>query len=569
MSDDPSTQIPPSRPAIQKPQAQPAELTHRQILNIVSGLLMGIFLIAIDQTVTTTSIRVIADDFGGYSQQAWVTTAYLVTSTIVMLMYGKLSDIFGRKPAYLFAISVFIIGSVACACATSMYELAAFRAVQGIGAGGLSVQAFTILGEIVAPRQRARYQGYFLAVFTIAAIIGPLVGGFFASQQSIAAVAGWRWSFLINVPLGLAALIIVFRVLNLPHTRRAHRIDWFGSVALTVALVPLLVAAQFGQQWGWESVRSVACFVVFGVGALAFVWVENAMKENALLPLGVFHDPRFTQGIVLSFILGASLLGVFTLLSQYFQVVLSADPTRAGVELLPGIVGTTLGTLGSGQIISRTGRYRVSSIVAAIITALSLFFLAVLSGKENLAALLPVTFAFGLALGCFSQPLTLVIQNILPARQLGISTAAVTFFRQVGGTLGLAVFLSIWFAVTPTAIAHHVDSAIRRPAYNQDLAQAAKQTTDGAARQLVTGLSSGNTGAAQGVVHNTAVLQSLPAAVSSPIRQAFADSMGTVFLVSAGLALVALVVLLFWKPVQLRAKAGAQEAAKERSAAPS
>ncbi|MFF4797258.1 MDR family MFS transporter [Streptomyces sp. NPDC001351] len=556
------------RTLAQKPESPPAALTHRQILYIVSGLLMGIFLIAMEQTVVATSIRVIADDFGGYSQQAWVTTAYLVTSTIVTPLYGKLSDLFGRKPSYLFAVSVFMIGSTACACATSMYELAAFRAVQGIGAGGLSVLAFTILGEIVAPRERARYQGYFLAVFTGSSVIGPLIGGFLSNSQSIAGITGWRWAFLINVPLGLVTLLVVYRVLNIQHARRAGvRIDWIGGVVLTVALTPMLVVAQFGQEWGWGSGRSVACFVVFGVGTLLFLWVEKWMDTSALLPLRVFRNLRFSQGTVLAFILGALVLGLFSLVPQYFQVVLGAGPTHAGVLLLPMIAGTIAGALTSGQIISRTGTYRIHSIVSAVLTVLSMFLLYVLSGTESLPALLPVTFAFGLGIGCFSQPITLVMQNILPARDLGISTAAATFFRQIGGTAGVAVLLSVWFALTPSAIARHVDSALRQPAYRREVAQAAQNTHDQAARQLISALNSGNTGAAREVVHNTSSLQTLPRSVSYPLRQAFAESMSTVFLVSAALAAVGLLLLVFWKPVALRAKAGAQEAAKERAAA--
>ncbi|WP_328746830.1 MFS transporter [Streptomyces sp. NBC_00285] len=556
------------RPTMQKPESPPAALTHRQILYIVSGLLMGIFLIAMEQTVVATSIRVIADDFGGYSQQAWVTTAYLVTSTIVTPLYGKLSDLFGRKPAYLFAVSVFMLGSTACACATSMYELAVFRAVQGIGAGGLSVLAFTILGEIVAPRERARYQGYFLAVFTGSSVIGPLIGGVLANSHTIAGITGWRWAFLINVPLGLVALFVVYRVLNIQHARREGvRIDWIGSAALTVALTPLLVVAQFGQEWGWRSGRSVVCIVVFGVGTLLFLWIEKRMDQNALLPLRVFRNTQFSQGAVLAFVLGALVLVPFSLVPQYFQVVLGAGPTRAGALLLPMIAGTIAGALTSGQIISRTGTYRVHSVASAILTVVSMFLLYALSGTENLAALLPVTFAFGLGIGCFSQPITLVMQNILPARDLGISTATATFFRQIGGTTGVAVLLSVWFALTPSALTHHVNSALRDTAYQQEVARAAQGTHDHTTQQLVTALDSGNTGAAQDVVHDTSALQTLPRAVSYPLRQAFADSMGTVFLVTAALAVVGLLILVFWKPVALRAKAGTQEAARERTAA--
>ncbi|WP_225978525.1 MDR family MFS transporter [Gandjariella thermophila] len=534
----------------------------------MSGLLMGIFLIAMEQTVVATSVRVIADDLGDYTEQAWVTTAYLVTSTIVTPLYGKVSDIFGRKPCYLFAISLFMLGSLACACATSMYELAAFRAVQGIGAGGLGVLAFTILGEIVAPRERARYQGYFLAVFTGSSVLGPVIGGLFANAQSIAGITGWRWVFLINVPFGLAALAVVVKVLDIQHLRREGvRLDWIGGVLLTIALGPMLVVAEFGQVWGWGSVPAVACFVVFGVGLLAFLWTERRMGANALLPLHIFRNPRFSQGTVLAFILGALMIGTFSLLPQYFQVVLGAEPTHAGVLLLPMIAGTIVGALVSGQVISRTGGYRVHSLVSAVVTVASMFLMYVLSGTENQWALLPVTFALGAGIGCFNQPITLVMQNILPARDLGISTAAATFFRQIGGTVGVAVFLALWFALTPSAMAGQVGSAIRQPAFRQELAQTAKGVADPAARQLVASLNSGNTDAAQNVVHNTSVLQALPDSVSYPLRQAFADSMSTVFLVATAFAVAGLVVMVLWKSVPLRAKAGAQEAAKERAAA--
>jgi EmrB/QacA subfamily drug resistance transporter len=530
---------------------------------------MGLFLIAMEQTVVATSIRVIADDLGDYTSQAWVTTAYLVTSTLVTPLYGRLSEIFGHKRCYLVAIALFMLGSLACACATSMYELAVFRAIQGIGAGGLSVLAFTILGELVAPRERARYQGYFLAVFTGSSVLGPLIGGFFANAHSIAGVTGWRWVFLINVPFGLAALAVVTKVLNIHHVRRdGVGIDWLGSVAFTIALGPLLVVTQFGHDWGWGAVRSVACFVVFGVGLLAFLWIERRMGDNALLPLHIFRNLRFSQGAVLAFILGALVIGTFSLVPQYLQVVLGAGPTHAGVLLLPMIAGTIAGALTSGQIISRTGGYRVHSLITAAITVASLFAMYLLSGSTNLWALLPVTLALGFGIGCFSQPITLVMQNTLPARNIGVSTAAATFFRQIGGTAGAAVFLSLWFALTPSALTSHTASAIGQPAFRADLTRAAANpATDATARHLVQALRSGNTAATQNVVHNTSVLQKLPDAVSYPLRQAFAESMGTVFLVATVLAAVGLIVMVFWKSVPLRAKAGVQEKAKEQASA--
>src|SRR5215470_15732342 len=223
--------------------ADSGALTHRQILTILTGLLMAMFLAALDQTVVSTAIRTIADDLNGFSLQVWATTAFLITSTISTPLYGKLSDMYGRKPFILFAISIFIIGSMLCGLSQSMYELAAFRAVQGIGAGGLFSLSLAIIGDIVSPRDRPKYQGYFLAVFGTSSVLGPVLGGFFAGSASILGISGWRWIFYINVPLAAAALYVVSRVLHVPHHRRQHRIDWPGAVALIACLVPLLVVA--------------------------------------------------------------------------------------------------------------------------------------------------------------------------------------------------------------------------------------------------------------------------------------------------------------------------------------
>src|SRR6201991_2294695 len=222
--------------------------------------MLGMFLAALDQTIVASAIRTIGDDLHARSVQAWVTTAYLITATISTPLYGKLSDIYGRKRFFLAAITIFVIGSAACSFATSMYMLAGFRAFQGLGAGGLFSLALAIVGDIVPPRERARYQGYFLAVFGTASVLGPVVGGFLAGQSTIAGIAGWRWVFLVNVPIGLVALVVVSKVLHLPHSRNEHRIDWWGAVTITVGLVPLLIIAEQGQQWGWSSVRALVCY---------------------------------------------------------------------------------------------------------------------------------------------------------------------------------------------------------------------------------------------------------------------------------------------------------------------
>src|SRR5436190_6705475 len=275
-----------------QPPAAPADLgeySHRQILTIISGLMMGMFLGALDQTIVSTAIRTISDDLHGLSVQAWVTTAYLITSTITTPIYGKLGDIYGRKKLFMFAISVFIAGSALCSFATSMYMLAAFRAVQGIGAGGLFTLVLAIIGDIVSPRERARYTGYFMATFGTSSVLGPVIGGFLASHAVIPGLTGWRWVFLVNVPIGIAALFVVYRTLHLSHHRRDARIDWWGAATLMVGLVPLLTIAEQGREWGWSSSQALCCYLLGAASLGSFYAVERRMGDGAMIPLRMFR----------------------------------------------------------------------------------------------------------------------------------------------------------------------------------------------------------------------------------------------------------------------------------------
>ena len=281
-------------------------LTHKQIVTILAGLMMGMFLAALDQTIVATAIRTISDDLKGLDEQAWATTAYLITSTIVTPLYGKLSDIYGRKKFFSTAITIFIVGSVLCTLSQSMLQLAFYRAVQGLGAGGLFSLALAIIGDIVPPRERAKYQGYFLAVFGTSSVLGPVIGGFFAGQATILGVDGWRWVFLVNVPIGIAALLVVSRTLHLQHTR--------------------LVAEQ-GRDWGWGSGRSIACFVIGGLGVVAFLLVERAMKEEALLPLTLFQERTVAVASGASVLIGMAMFGGLASLPLYLQIVKGASPT--------------------------------------------------------------------------------------------------------------------------------------------------------------------------------------------------------------------------------------------------
>lgn len=428
-------------------------MSHREILFVIFGLMAGMFLSALDQTVVGTAIRTIGDDLHGLSQQAWVTTAYLIVSTIATPIYGKLSDIFGRRPLFIFAIVVFVIGSFLASFSTSMVELAAFRAIQGLGAGGLMSMPLAIMGDMLAPRERAKYQGYFLAVFGISSLIGPLVGGLFAGADQILWIAGWRWVFLINVPIGVIALFMVIRFLHLPK-RDVHsvRIDWWGAAAVIMALVPLLLVAEQGREWGWDSAGSIACYVIGVVGIFAFILIEMWMKDDALIPLKLFRSSTFSMATIIGVFVGFGMFGAMLTIPLYLQLVLGATPTESGLQMLPMILGLMISSIASGQIISRTGHYRQFPIIGTAMLSGGFFYLTFLKYDSSYWFLAGAMLLIGLGLGQLMQTLTIASQNSVGLRDMGVATSASTFFRQIGGTLGTAIMLSLLFTVFPANI---------------------------------------------------------------------------------------------------------------------
>jgi EmrB/QacA subfamily drug resistance transporter len=541
------------------PQPVAGALSHRQILTILVGLLLGMFLAALDQTVVSTAMRTIADDLQGFSLQAWATTAFLITSTISTPLYGKLSDIYGRKGFFLFAIGVFIVGSALCGLAQSMYELAAFRGIQGVGAGGLFSLALAIIGDIVPPRERAKYQGYFLAVFGTSSVLGPLLGGFFAGTGSILGISGWRWIFYINVPIAAIAMIVVVRVLHLPHTRRDHRIDWPGALALIVGLVPLLIAAEQGQSWGWGSGRSVACYLVGAAGIVMFLLIERWYKEDALLPLRLFRGRTFAIGSASSFVLGMAMFGGLLVLPLYLQIVKGSSPTKAGLETLPLVLGIMFGSIFSGQMISRTGRYRIFPIVGSLVMLASLLLFTTIGADTPLWRTMLIMALMGIGLGGNMQPIVTAVQNAVGPREIGVATSSVTFFRSMGGTLGAAVFLSILFSVLTGKIQSAFTSAAGTPAFQQaaaahpDQVKALQQASSGGASSL----------------NDTAFVNRLASALAHPFKVGFADSMHVVFLTASGVMLVGLVIILFLPELTLRANSAvAARAAEDALAVP-
>jgi EmrB/QacA subfamily drug resistance transporter len=440
-----------AQPAASKPQDSKPIMTHRQILLVIYGLMAGMFLSSLDQTIVGTAIRTIGDDLHGLNDQAWVTTAYLITSTIAVPIYGKLSDIFGRRPLYIFGIIVFLIGSLMSTFSTSMLMLAGFRAFQGIGAGALMSLPLAIMGDILAPRERAKYQGYFLAVFGVSSVIGPLVGGLFAGANQILWITGWRWVFLINIPIGIIALLMVLAFLHLPKfTAHAKpRIDWFGATAIIVTLVPVLLAAEKGSDWGWASGLSITCYIIAAVGLIAFLIIETYMKEDAIIMLSLFRNRTFSMATILGVLVGFGMFGAMLTLPLYLQIVFGLSPTASGFATLPMMAGLMIASIGSGQIIARTGRYGIFPISGTFVTGLGFLVLTFITYDKPIWFIFIAMFLIGLGLGQLMQTLTLATQNAVQPHQMGVATGASTFFRQIGGTLGVAVLLSVLFAALP------------------------------------------------------------------------------------------------------------------------
>lgn len=518
-----------ARPAPSGPLA--GALTHRQIMVVLSGLLLGMFLASLDQTIVATAIKTIADQLDGQTQQAWVTTAYLITSTITTPLYGKLSDSYGRKPFYLFSIGIFIAGSMLCGTAGSIYQLAGYRAVQGIGAGGLLSLAFAIVGDVVPPRERGRYQAYFMSVFATSSVLGPVLGGALAGQASILGITGWRWIFYVNVPIGLAALVVVSSKLHLPRHRSPHRIDAGGAGLLTLATVPLLLLAEKGREWGWGSGLSLGMIATGVIALVLFVLWEKRMGEAAILPLRVFRSSVFRVASAVSLIVGAGMFGGLVGLPLYLQIVKAESPTASGLLLTPLMVGIITMSGISGQVIRRTGRYKKLPVAGTLLMTAALGLFATLTVDTPLWQVALYEVVMGAGLGMTMQTLVIAVQNALPPREMGVATSSVTFFRSMGGTLGAAVALAVLFS---SVIGHIKDRAL-----SAGLPRAAVDRFSGA-----------------GSLNDTSRIGTLPASIRRIVLEGFADAMDTTFLTVAVIMALGFVLALFIREVPLRDTAG-------------
>jgi EmrB/QacA subfamily drug resistance transporter len=540
-------------------------MTHRQILFVIFGLMAGMFLSSLDQTIVSTSMRTIADDLDGLSQQVWVTTAYLIVATISTPIYGKLSDIFGRRPLFLIAISIFLLGSLLAGFSSSMYELAAFRAIQGLGAGGLMALPLAIMGDILAPRERAKYQGYFLAVFGISSVVGPLIGGLFAGTPEILFATGWRWVFLINLPIGAVALAIVLRFLHIPHTRRTVRIDWWGAATIVIGLVPLLLVAEQGREWGWGSIGAIACYVVGVLGLAAFVLSEKLMGDDALIPLKLFRSSTFSMATGLGVLVGFGMFGAMMTLPLYLQVVNGATPTESGFLMLPMILGLMISSIVSGQIISRTGNYQRFPTVGLLFMAGGFFLFTFATADKPVWFLMIGMLLVGLGLGQLMQTLTLASQNSVGPRDIGVATSASTFFRQIGGTVGTAVIFSVIFTRWPLNITAAFDSASVKEGLAAAMAD--PEVLADPKNTTILGLLGGDGSAAEAISGDTSFLNSSDPRLAAPFLEGFANSAISVFWIALAVVLVAFVLSFFLKAPPLRAKSALQENADDAAAA--
>lgn len=537
------------------------ELSHREIMVILAGLMSAMFLASLDQTIVSTSIRTIADDLHGLDAQAWVTTAYLMTATISTPLYGKLSDIYGRRPFFIGGIVVFVLGSLLCAMAGDMYVLAAFRGIQGIGAGALMPLALAIIGDIIPPRQRAKYQGYMMAVFASSSVLGPVIGGLFANVDTLLGVAGWRWVFLINVPIGLISLVLVIVTLRLNTQRTPHRIDWGGAATIVLALVPILLVAEQGRIWGWGSTGSIICYVVGTLGVLAFVWFEGRMGDEALIPLRIFRHRELLVTIIGGIIVGVAMFGGMMTIPLYMQIVHGASPMESGFMMLPMVLGMMVTSIVVGRFVSRTGHVRRIPVIGCVVLACGLLLLSTVTADTPLWQVMGYIVVVGIGLGHCMQPLVLIAQNAVEPREMGMATSATTFFRQMGGTLGVAVFLSILFGSVGGRIADEMRTAANDGSLAAGIAEGMASPeiqANPALKGIVDGLANPSTGlgALDSVTKDSSVISQLPTGISHPLEQGFALAIGDIFLYVMPIALLGALVLWFLPPITLRSSSG-------------
>jgi EmrB/QacA subfamily drug resistance transporter len=502
-------------------------LARRQILLLMGGLMTGMLLAALDQTIVGTALPTIVGELGGIAHYSWVVTAYLLASTASTPLYGKISDLYGRRPVFLFAIGTFLLGSLLAGMAQDMTQLIVTRGIQGLGAGGLMTLAFTIISDVVSPRERGRYQGLFGAVFGVSSVAGPLVGGYFAEHN-------WRWIFYLNVPLGLLAIVVCYHVMRLvPFHRRPHSIDWIGATLMVAGVSTLLLALSWGgNEYAWRSPIIIALFAAGVVLAVLFLLQESRAAEP-ILPLGLFRRPTFALANAAGFILGLVMFGSIIFIPLYLQIVKGASPTRSGLLMLPMMAGVIVTSVISGQAISRIGRYKWFPVAGSVVLCAGMLLFTRLHVDTPLWISFCYMVVIGIGLGLCMQSLILAVQNAVDLQDLGAGTSAATFFRSLGGSFGVAILGAVLAARLNTELAERMPPALA-------------QLPPAQAGELVAA------GGGEISINEPAKILAFPEPVRLAVQEAFVDSLHRVFLVTGLVAIAAVIVTVLMPDRELR-----------------
>ncbi|MFD6281694.1 DHA2 family efflux MFS transporter permease subunit [Streptomyces sp. NPDC060209] len=507
--------------------------SRRSVLVSIGALLLGMLLAALDQTIVSTALPTIVSELGGLDHLSWVVTAYLLAATAATPLWGKLGDQYGRKKLFQTAIVIFLVGSALCGMAQNMPQLIGFRALQGLGGGGLMVLSMAIVGDIVTPRERGKYQGLFGAVFGATSVLGPLLGGFFTEHLS------WRWVFYINLPIGVVALLVIAAALHIPVRRTKHTIDYLGTFLIaSVATCLVLVASLGGTTWAWGSVQIIALAILAVVLLVAFVAAERRAAEP-VLPLKLFRKRTFSLVAVISFVIGFAMFGAMTYLPTFLQVVHGITPTLSGVHMLPMVFGLLLTSTASGQIVSRTGRWKVFPIAGTALTVVGLLLLHTLSETSSTWTMSLCFFVFGAGLGLVMQVLVLIVQNSVGYEDLGVATSGATFFRSIGASFGVAVFGTIF----TNRLTGKLEDAL-------------------SGRSLPSGMDAGALAA------DPRAIGRLPADLRPSVLSAYSTAITDVFLYAAPVVLVAFVFAWFLKEEPLRGSVTAPDTSETLASNP-
>lgn len=506
-------------------------LTHREILIVLSGLMTGMLLAALDQTIVSTALKNIVEEFNGLNHYTWVITAYLLTSTASTPLYGKISDLYGRRPVFQFAIITFLIGSFLAGASQNMTQLIFTRALQGLGAGGLMALTFVIIGDIVAPRERGKYQGYFGAVWGLSSVAGPLLGGFFSDNSTILGISGWRWIFYINLPFGILALIITSAVLHIPKVKREHKIDYFGALLLVLAVSSVLLAVSvYGPENGWTAPMTLSVLSGGLLLTVVFLWQEQRAAEP-ILPLRLFRNHTFSLTSALAFIIGAGMFGAIVMLPLYLQVVKGNSATEAGLKLIPLMLGIVSMSIFSGKKISSTGKYKIFPIIGAGIMTFGLILMSTLNENTSFGVLSIYSILIGAGLGLSMQTIVIALQNSVDFQDMGIATSSNTFFRSLGGAFGTAIFGTI----LSNRVAYYLQENFAT------LSQTNPKAVEGFDSTKLEVLTT-----------NTSMIITLPPAIRDTVLHSFTQTFQVVFFAAAPVTFIGFILAFFLKEKPLQ-----------------